>query len=604
MPKPRNVTLWYLTRDRHWLVKRPDQPFTQRSREKLDYIVPWGRPIVPVGAEGDDFTDGPVCDRLAVIDLDAGNEVLRPPVRLLGRKDASRYEVDADLIEATQEAEALWALLESDEFVATSCFATVLYTVQECERRLGRPVTWATASPQLLLVPRAGELRNAFYERESGSIQFFYWVVHDAAGVERTVYTSLSHDIVAHEATHAILDGLLPDLYNASAPESLAIHESYADLMAIAQNVDAMVFEASQRNVDQMQEFSEVAEEFGAAVRTDTEYLRSALNRRTLDPSDTSVDPLGYPNLADVTDPHVLSQVLTGAVYGAFVRFFRSLKGDTFWKLWASGDYFSPILIETLNYVPPGELSFADVARAMLVACEQSRHHAPQIFADYFEEGGGYGKPPLVPAKDRRAAAQALCDRFDRLLRDEFVKRNIVDGKSELDVAPTDLKVDKATRASLVADTAAAETYVEERRELLSVSDNADPTVEVQEAVIKRLYCKSRRQVLVRVRWEQVETIDTGGDPEPVMVPVGTTLVIDGMTGKALSLLHTHRSERRTSYRAALLQDWSQRGLLVAEGRATGYDGKRLRDSIVAQRSSGGLRLQGSAHALHICGDD
>ncbi len=604
MAKPRYVTLWYLTRDRHWLVKRPDQPFTQRSREKLDYIVPWGRPIVPVGAEGDDFADGPVCDRLAVVDLDADNEVLRPPVRLVGRKDSSRYEVDSDLIEATQEAEALWQLLESDEFVATSCFATVLYTLQECERRLGRPVTWATASPQLLLVPRAGELRNAFYERESGSIQFFYWVVHDAAGVERTVYTSLSHDIVAHEATHAILDGLLPDLYHASAPESLAFHESYADLMAIAQNVDAMVFEASQRNVDRMQEFSEVAEEFGAAVRTDAEYLRSALNRRTLDPADTSVDPLGYPNLADVTDPHLLSQVLTGAVYGAFARFFKGLKGDTFWKLWASADYLSPILVETLNYVPPGELSFADVARAMLVACEQSRRHAPQIFADYLEGGRGYGKPALVPEKDRPAAVQALCDRFARLLRDEFVKRRLVDAKSELDVEPPDLKVDKGMRSSIVADPDAAEAFVHEHRDLLGVPDDGDPTVEAQEAVIKRLYCKSRRQVLVRVRWEEVETIDTGDGPEPVVVPVGTTLVIDGLSGKVLSLLTTHRSERRTRYREALLQDWGRRGLLVAEGQATGYDGKRLRDTIVAERSQGALRLQGSAHALHICGDD
>ena len=50
-----------------------------------------------------------------------------------------------------------------------------------------------------------------------------------------TVYTAQSHDIVVHETTHAILDGLAPDLYHAITPESLALHEAVADLSAISQ---------------------------------------------------------------------------------------------------------------------------------------------------------------------------------------------------------------------------------------------------------------------------------------------------------------------------------------------------------------------------------
>ena len=51
---------------------------------------------------------------------------------------------------------------------------------------------------------------EAFYERESHSLQFFHFPSKSPTNALTTVYTSLSHDIVSHECGHAILDGIAP----------------------------------------------------------------------------------------------------------------------------------------------------------------------------------------------------------------------------------------------------------------------------------------------------------------------------------------------------------------------------------------------------------
>ena len=103
-----------------------------------------------------------------------------------------------------------------------------LYLFEEPDT-LGRAVRWAFDGSQLLVVPRAGEWGNAFYERESRSLQLFY-VKPDA---RHTIYACHSMDILAHETAHAVLDGIAPDLYDSLLPESLALHEAVADLTTL-----------------------------------------------------------------------------------------------------------------------------------------------------------------------------------------------------------------------------------------------------------------------------------------------------------------------------------------------------------------------------------
>ena len=101
---------------------------------------------------------------------------------------------------------------------------------------------WAFGVEQLSLVPWAGTGRDAYYERASGSIKFFSY---EPAGGRR-ILTALSRDIVAHEAAHAIVDAVAPDLNDAADPDSLTIHEAVGDLSALMQTLvdERMLFSA------------------------------------------------------------------------------------------------------------------------------------------------------------------------------------------------------------------------------------------------------------------------------------------------------------------------------------------------------------------------
>ena len=48
-----------------------------------------------------------------------------------------------------------------------------------------------------------------------------------------TIFTCLSHDIIAHETTHALVDGLRASFLIPTGPDVLAFHEAIGDLVAI-----------------------------------------------------------------------------------------------------------------------------------------------------------------------------------------------------------------------------------------------------------------------------------------------------------------------------------------------------------------------------------
>ena len=47
------------------------------------------------------------------------------------------------------------------------------------------------------------------------------------------IFTALSHDVIAHETTHALLDGLRSSFAVPTNPDVLAFHEGFADLVAL-----------------------------------------------------------------------------------------------------------------------------------------------------------------------------------------------------------------------------------------------------------------------------------------------------------------------------------------------------------------------------------
>src|SRR5262245_56611048 len=102
-------------------------------------------------------------------------------------------------------------------------------TLVRFEHALGRRVGWSFRAHQLNVAPHAMVDANAFYSPLDQGLVFGYFT--GLSG--NTVYTSLSHDVVVHETTHALVDALRENYMLLSSPDQAAFHEGYADVIAL-----------------------------------------------------------------------------------------------------------------------------------------------------------------------------------------------------------------------------------------------------------------------------------------------------------------------------------------------------------------------------------
>ena len=147
------------------------------------------------------FRDGPTSARFAVVDYDSTGNTLTPPA-VWDRKENCYRAPDGTLLDE--------AAKELFQFHQLSVWAIVQNTLDFFESgfALGRRISWAFEGNRLIVVPHAGYGENAYYDRASKSLQF-YWF----DGEKGRVFTCLSSDIVNHEFGHAVLDGLRPYFY-------------------------------------------------------------------------------------------------------------------------------------------------------------------------------------------------------------------------------------------------------------------------------------------------------------------------------------------------------------------------------------------------------
>lgn len=197
--------------------------------------VPWdGDP------ETGKLARGPVGEYLEVVDVDPSSCVAYPPV---------------DLDDPSLLAQDGFTPSEGNpQFHQQMVYAVAMATIMRFERALGRVALWAPRwedpwqSPtdqrqdqfvrRLRLYPHALRERNAYYSQERKAILFGYFPVQlkDANNTPgTTVFTCLSYDIVAHEVTHALLDGIHPRFSESTNPDALAFHEAFADIVALLQ---------------------------------------------------------------------------------------------------------------------------------------------------------------------------------------------------------------------------------------------------------------------------------------------------------------------------------------------------------------------------------
>jgi hypothetical protein len=124
--------------------------------------------------------DGPTSARFAVVDYDATSNTLTAPAVWDQKRNCfvapNGTVLDGKALKLFQfHQQSVWALAQN----ALAFF--------EGGNALGRRVSWAFEGNRLILVPHAGFGENAYYDRESKSLQF-YWFDHADLG---RIYTCL-----------------------------------------------------------------------------------------------------------------------------------------------------------------------------------------------------------------------------------------------------------------------------------------------------------------------------------------------------------------------------------------------------------------------------
>ena len=326
-------------------------------------------------------------------------------------------------------------------------YAVAMRTITNFEIALGRKALW---SPQMVgkddrryvqklrIYPHALREQNAYYDPEKKALLFGYFPAtvadpgHQYPG--GMVFTCLSHDIVAHETTHALLDGMHRKFIQPSNEDQLAFHEAFADIVALFQHfsmpeVLRHQIARTSGNLRAQNLLGELAQQFGLASGLHG-ALRSYIGQRD---EKTGVwhplvpDPSLY---ATETEPHARGALLVAAVFDAFLNIYETRTADLL-RLATSGTGVLPggaihpdlverlsqeaamasqhvlhICIRALDYCPPVDLTFGDYLRALITADYDLVQDDPYGYRVAFVEA--FRRRGIYPGDLRSLSVEAL----------------------------------------------------------------------------------------------------------------------------------------------------------------------------------------------------
>ena len=342
---------------------------------------------------------GPRGARLHVVDYDAATGTLELPV-VMGDDDPFA-EAPLDV--------------GSHTFRAQNVYAIAARTLATFEEGLGRRVPWAFRGHQLFLIPRAFPELNAYYSPDDGAIFFGYLPLDGGAELQ----TCLSHDVVAHETAHAVLDGLRPRLAEPGLPDQPAFHEALADIVALLsvfslRNVVARLLgkpdvqgrlkpQALTEKALRHTALFALADELG----TETGGERGSGLRRSIDLPHSDAwkrDPA-------FREPHRRGEVLVAAVMNTLLKMWTSRlealtssRGADAARVAEEGSksayHLLHMLVRAIDYLPPIELEFKDVVDSVVKADEivapDDPHDYRRALTEAFEDFGIVADPARI----------------------------------------------------------------------------------------------------------------------------------------------------------------------------------------------------------------
>lgn len=396
---------------------------------------------------------GPIGERIAVIDYDGANKRFYPPVNL-----DDPYILMSSGLNPT----------ESDpRFHQQMVYAVASDTLKNFEVALGRPIRWRfderlpdsegniPRGPmpgdiyRLNLYPHAMISANAAYSPAAKGILFGYFRA-SASDVGsnfpgQTVFTCLSHDVIVHEITHAILDSIRTYFSEQTNPDVAAFHEAFADIAALLRHFahkDALL-DTIQKTGGQLYQYHlapeamvtdggptfqaqrrwdnplvGLAQQFGEA-RGMGKALRSALS------------VLPDPNLIkDPTlEPHERGAILVSAIFDAYFTLYLRMTKDLFRFVRTGGgnsneisdpmanllaraatktaDILFKICVRAIDYCPAVDITFGDYLRALITSDRDNHPADPLGVRDVLIEA--FRMRGIMPEDAQYGSEEPLC---------------------------------------------------------------------------------------------------------------------------------------------------------------------------------------------------
>jgi len=364
-----------------------------------------------IDVPAEDLRVGPMGYRVQVVDFDATRRVFHGSHDLpmsVGKEPKSWREGQP-------------AIQRDFRFHAQNTYALVMRTLARFEFALGRRIPWAFKTHQLKVAPHGMADANAFYSPEVEGLVFGYF---DGVSGEK-VFTCLSHDIVVHETTHALLDALRERYMDPSTPDQAAFHEGFSDVVALLsvfaqpEVVEHLLIGRRQKRAKELfVTRGELAPEalassalFGLADQMGAE-LEGVRGQPLRQSAALKADPK-LKDTDEFKEPHRRGELFVAAVMQGFIKAWShyalgaGLGGQKRFpvrRIARAGadvaDLLATMWIRAVDYMPPVHLEFGDALSAALTADfevrpDDSRYELRKHMRDSF---GAFG---FAPASNR-----------------------------------------------------------------------------------------------------------------------------------------------------------------------------------------------------------
>lgn len=391
---------------------------------EITYKIPWEEELL----------EGPEGDYVKVIDRDPSSNTVYNPVDLN----------DVNIIAS----EGLDPSESNPKFHQQMVYAVTMNTIKNFEKAIGRKVQWSAVVDdisdkygllktkkriyvqryiqKLYLFPHAFRGANAYYSADRKAILFGYFNATPAS-VDlhmpgSIVYSCLSHDIIAHEVTHAILDGMFYRYMEPTHPDVAAFHEALADIVALFQHFtfsEVINHEIAKIrgsfNAENL--LGKLAVEFGKASGSHSS-LRDAIGSVDEETNQWKRIKPDTREYREKFECHDRGSLLVAAVFDAFIDIYNQRSSEII-KIATGGSGVLPagelsthlvsslaveaskaashvlnMCIRALDYCPPMDITYGDYLRALITADAElvadDKHNYRIAFIDAFRKRGIY----------------------------------------------------------------------------------------------------------------------------------------------------------------------------------------------------------------------